>query len=445
MPPRRRLRSDRRVFLLSLAAALPGALAALALAWSFELAPGLRWLITLAVPGLALVAAAAAATSFRRPAQTLSNLLAALRVGDYSIRSRHADPGDPLGLALNEANALSDRLRAARLGGMEAEALLRAVLEEIDVAIIAVDAEERIQFLNRSAEVLLGRPLEEIQETAASEVGIRELLHVETPATIVRTFPGRSGRWDVRVSGFRQDGRPHRLLVLADVSRALRQEEREAWQKLIRVLSHEINNSLTPIKSISRSLLDLLGHEGRDAGDGGENADVADGLEVIAKRAEGLARFMTSYARLARLPPPTLQAVRLEPLVQRVARLEEGRVVVRPGPDLILRADPDQLDQLLINLIRNGIEAAGPNAASVEVGWESTNGEAIVWVRDEGPGVASTDNLFVPFFTTKAGGSGIGLVLSRQIAEAHGGTVTLRNRDDARGAEARLTLPLRRR
>jgi len=440
-PPSRRLRTDRRVFLLALVAGLPGTLVAISLIWFFELPQGLRWFSTVGLPLLTISAAAATERTFRRPAQTLANVLAAMRVGDFSIRSRAAHPDDPLGLALIEANALADRLRAARLGGMEAAALLRAVLEEIEVAIIAVDSHDRIQFLNRSAEELLGRTLAKSEGLAAAEAGIQELLNAEVPATISRAFPGGSGRWDVRVSTFRQDGRPHRLLVLSDVSRALRQEERMAWQKLIRVLSHEINNSLTPIKSISRSLLDLLD---RDTAEEGENRDLSDGLEVIANRAEALFRFMTAYARLARLPPPRLKPVRLQELIERTARLENRReIIVHRGPDFTVEADPDQLDQLLINLIRNAVEASQETGGEVEVGWEKDDGQAVIWIRDRGPGISSTNNLFVPFFTTKAGGSGIGLALSRQIVEAHDGTILLQNREDGGGAEARINLPLR--
>ena len=146
------------------------------------------------------------------------------------------------------------------------------------------------------------------------------------------------------------------------------------------------------------------------------------GLEVISSRADSLARFIESYSKLARLPQPRFEPLNIGELVQRVATLETRLPVkVLAGPDIVVRADSVQLEQLLINLIRNAVDASLETNGAVEVGWARQNGQVIVCVKDEGLGLANTANLFVPFFTTKASGSGIGLVLSRQIAEAHGG------------------------
>ena len=223
-------------------------------------------------------------------------------------------------------------------------------------------------------------------------------------------------------------------------SRALSAEERQAWRRLIRVLSHELNNSLAPIKSIADSLLALIGKEGGPSTDQGE--DLRKGLGVIASRSESLSRLMGAYARLARMPPPRLEPVAVQDWVRRVVALETRRAVaVRAGPSIEIQADGGQLDQLLINLVRNAVDATLDGSGSVEVGWEAHNGRLEVWVRDEGPGLADTGNLFVPFYTTKPAGSGIGLALPRQIAEAHGGALTRANRTRARGCEARLSLP----
>ena len=170
------------------------------------------------------------------------------------------------------------------------------------------------------------------------------------------------------------------------------------------------------------------------------------GLGVIGSRSESLSRFMDGYARLARLPPPRFTEVEVGTLVRRVAGLETRlSVAVLPGPEAIMKADADQLEQLLINLVRNGVDAALETGGGVRVGWRRTNGAPAaleVFVEDDGPGIPNTSNLFVPFFTTKQDGSGIGLVLSRQIAEAHGGTLILQNREPEAGCRARLRLPL---
>jgi len=435
-------RSDTQVLLLALAAGLPGTAAALALAWTLPAVPSLaRWTITLFVPVLWIGFAEAVRRRFARPLQTLANLIASLRVGDFSARARVFNPEDPLGLASLELNLLTDQMRHVRLGEMEAAALLRAVLSNLDVVVIALDHRERIQFANRAAEALLGVPADALAGAAAREMALEGLLDVETPATVERTFPGGSGRWDLRRASFRQDGVPHQLLVLSDVGRVLRQEEREAWRRLIRVLSHEINNSLAPIQSISHSLLSLLE---RDPAPPDRDEDLEQGLAVVASRAEALGRFMSSYARLARLPPPRKRPVDVHEIMQRAVRLERrGAIRLVDGPPVTVSADPDQLDQVLINLLANAAEAAAETGGGVEAGWDADGRSVTLWIRDEGPGIANSGNLFVPFFTTKPSGSGIGLVLSRQIAEAHGGTLALSNRDDRPGCEARLVLPIR--
>jgi signal transduction histidine kinase len=276
----------------------------------------------------------------------------------------------------------------------------------------------------------------------AADLGLTDPLLGEAPRVIALDLPGRRGRWEVRRGTFRQGGLPHQLLVLSDVSRALSEEERQAWQRLIRVLSHELNNSLAPIKSIADSLRSLVGQEAPPAD---WREDLRRGLGVIAGRSESLSRLMAAYARLARLPPPQRDAVSVVEWVRRVAALETRRpVTVCGGPDLTIRADGGQLDQLLINLVRNAVDATqdASGDGAVEVGWEVRAAHLDVWVRDDGLGLADTANLFVPFYTTKGDGSGIGLALSRQIAEAHHGTLTLANRSNHRGCEARLSLPI---
>jgi nitrogen fixation/metabolism regulation signal transduction histidine kinase len=375
------------------------------------------------------------------PLQTLANLLAALREDDFSIRGRTANPDDPLGAALIEVNALAETLHRQRLGAVEATALLRTVMEQIDVAVFAFDPAQHLRIANRTGERLMSRTVEQMLGRTAEELGVTDWFG-EAPRVVDLTTPGGSvGRWEVRRTTFRLGGLPHDLLVLSDVSRPLREQERQAWQRLIRVIGHELGNSLAPIKSIAGSLETLVQ---RDPPPPDWRDDMQRGLQVIASRTESLSRFTGAYARLARLPAPRMQPIVLKPFLQRLAGLEARvHVQVRPGPDHTITADPDQLEQLFINLVRNAADASLETGAGlVSIGWRRVKDRIDVWVDDDGPGLSNTANLFVPFFTTKPGGSGIGLVLCRQIAEAHDGSLRLENRADARGCRATLTLPV---
>jgi len=435
-----RLRHDRRVLLLALIAGLPGSLAAIAWLWTSELATPTRITLALLLLGVWIGAATAVRRTVVRPLQTLSNLLNALKHEDYSIDARGAGRDDPLGLVLHEANTLRALLRERRLGAIEATALLRTVMEEIDVAIFAFDQDDSLRLINRAGERLLDRPSARAMGASADTLNLAFCLRGESPRTFDRIFPGAAGRWELRRGEFRQGGTTHRLVVLANLSRALREEERQAWQRLIRVLSHEINNSLTPIASIASTLQALYD---RDPPPPDRDVDVRDGLSIISRRAAALGRFMTSYARLAHLPPPRRERFDVRPWIERIVRLETRREVeLRPGPDLAIDADQDQLEQVLINLLQNAVDASAETNGRVEVGWNTRDGSIEVWVADEGLGIASTANLFVPFFTTKPHGSGIGLALGRQIAEAHEGSLVLENRADGPGCRAILRLPL---
>ncbi|MBA3444272.1 MAG: PAS domain S-box protein [Gemmatimonadales bacterium] len=431
---------ESRVFYGVLGSGLPAVALGCWLLWTTEHPLRVKVTGTMVVAIAWIGGAALLRDKVARPLQTISNLLAALREGDYSIRARGATPDHALGLALLEVNALRETLRSQRLRALEATALLRRVMEEIDVAVFAFDGQHRLRLVNRGGERLLGQPSERLLGRTATELELGECLIGDSPRTLDAVFPGGSGRWEVRCSTFRQDGLPHRLLVLADLSRVLRAEERSAWQRLVRVLGHEINNSLAPIKSLAGSLRSLTERPIRPTD---WEQDLQSGLGVIEGRSEALARFMGAYARLARLPSPTMGTVNVRQWIYQVIALEDrAEIVVVDGPEIQIAADGDQLDQLLINLLRNATDAAMETNGRVSVGWRASNGAVEVCVEDEGPGLPDPGNLFVPFFTTKENGSGIGLVLSRQIAEAHGGSLTLDRREDRSGARARLRLPL---
>jgi C4-dicarboxylate-specific signal transduction histidine kinase len=200
-----------------------------------------------------------------------------------------------------------------------------------------------------------------------------------------------------------------------------------------------MNNSLAPIKSLAGSLEALLRREPRPTD---WQDDARSGLKSIAARADSLSRFMEAYARLARLPPPQKDYLDLGELIRRVVNLEPRLAVnIVRGPETKIMADAAQVEQMLINLLHNAVDAALETGGAVSIGWRLTGDCAEIFVADEGPGIMNPTNLFVPFFTTKPGGSGIGLTLSQQIAEAHGGSLMLGNRRDRQGAEALLRLP----
>lgn len=410
--------------------------------WQQPWPAGLRAFALAALAAWSLYATARMASAVALPLRTLASLLQGLREGNFTARARGAGGGGTLDALSAEYNALAEWLQRQRLTEVEASALLATVIAEMEAAVLAFDSQEILRLANPAAARLFARPVEDLLGRSADDLGCANLLVAREARLASLEFPGASGRWDVRGSSFRQDGRGHHLVVLNDVSRALREEERAAWRRLIRVLSHELNNSLTPITSIANSLAHYVD---RGPIDDGVRADVRRGLGVIEMRADGLNRFLRGYATLARLPAPTLGRVDVAALVDRVVALEaRDNLSVRPGPPCVLRADADQIEQLLINLVRNAVDAVEGPRGRVEIDWgpmpSADTAEIRVW--DNGPGVSSGADLFVPFFTTKPGGTGIGLALCRQIADAHGGQVALENRTDTTGCVARVRLPV---
>jgi PAS domain S-box-containing protein len=429
------VRYERRIVRTALLALAPVALAALVLVFAGDFSAKVKWTVIVAIAAATFIATYVLHEQLVFPLLTISNIITALREEDYSLRARNARRDDALGEVMVEVNALANLMESRKLEAVEAAALLRAVLAQIDAAIYAFDAEDRLQLVNRAGERLLGTPRERLLGRTAAELGVADLLAEDAPSTIDRAFPGGAGRWDVHRSSFRERGTPHRMLVLADITRALREEELDAWRRIVRVLGHELNNSLAPIKSIATSLEQLVAREDLPED---WREDVTRGMRVIGSRTEALTRFTRAYAQLARLPEPRKRDVQVVALVRRVVALETRVPVTVDGAAAVIRADEDQLEQLLINLVKNAADSA---RSSVAIRWSVDGTGLTLQVEDDGAGVSGTANLFVPFFTTKPAGSGIGLFLSRQIAEAHGGSLTLANRPDGHGAVATLTLP----
>jgi len=385
------------------------------------------------------LAASALVDGLVRPMQTLSNVVSSLREGDYSFRARGAGAHDALGELASEINALADLLQKQRVRSLEATALLARILEVMHAPLFAFDRENRLQLVNRAGLKLLDRPSSRCLGRSASELGLDDLLGTQDQS--IHSYGATSARWLLRKASFRQDGAPHTLLVLADVSVPLQEEQQAAWKRLIRVLGHELSNSLAPIKSIAGS---LLARVGTMHGDENTLDDFRRGLGVIESRADALHRFVQSYRQLAQLPPPCIRAVALGPLIERVKLLERRLPVqLTPGPPVMLDADPDQLEQMLINLLVNAVDASLANGSQpVRASWEPADASVHIVIEDHGLGIANPENLFVPFYTTKSTGSGIGLALAQQIARAHGGEISLVNREDGKGARAIIRLPL---
>ena len=437
--PRHRISHEGRLTWLTIGAAAPAVIVALALLWFGDYTPKVQWTLTLLIASCGLGFLVSAREHTVRPLQTMTNLLAALREGDYSIRARGARVDDALGEVLLEINALGETLRTQRLGAFEATALLRTIMAEIDVVIFTFDPDRRLRLVNRAGENLLGRSIDKLLGRKASELNLDVVLDAAEDVPLTLPFSGATGRWGVRKSSFRERGLPHELVVLTDLSKTLREEERNAWQRIVRVLGHELNNSLAPIKSIAGSLETLLR---RDPPPPDWQDDARSGLNVIATRAESLSRFMQAYARLARLPSPQKEMLNVGQLIGRVVGLETRLPVrIAQGPELSIHADAAQLEQLLINLVHNAVDASLETGGGVTISWREISECVEVSIQDEGHGIMNPTNLFVPFFTTKPGGSGIGLALSRQIAEAHGGSLSLANRRARPGCEALLRLP----
>ncbi|HZC43183.1 MAG TPA: ATP-binding protein [Acidobacteriaceae bacterium] len=454
-----RLRFEVRLAALLFALALP-TLAFASVALYFWHASVLVWICVLVVLSLALAwLGSAIFQHIVRPLQTLSNVVAALRENEYSFRAREIGQGDALGDLAAQINELAGDLRVRRHRESETFALLERVVESMELPVFAFNAAAELQLTNPAARKMLQLPANSMLHRSASSLGLTEILDCADNSVVTLTMHGREGRWMVRRSKFYQEGMPHTLLLLSDVSGVLREQERQAWRRLIRVLAHEVNNSLTPIKSIAGSLRSRMMHNfavpppdrmnpAAGATQDMNPVDMEHGLAIIEERAESLNRFLQAYSQLAKLPPPANSVFAATPLLERICHLEtRAQVALEVAENVEIYADAAQLEQALINLVRNAVDAAmqaheDKSAVRVAVICTTESDSTVILVEDNGTGLANPANLFVPLYTTKPGGMGVGLILALQIIEAHGGTLTVANRKDGPGCRAEIRLPI---
>jgi PAS domain S-box-containing protein len=434
------MKFQQKILFLSLVGAAPWILLSAGLLWWHD-HPALTWQTVVVIGGgITLLASAALWSGSLRRLQSVTSLLAGLREGDFSIQgSSEFDREDPMGEVFAEISELARALRQRRLASIESEKLLAKVVGQIEVAVLTFDEKGQLRTINPCGTRLLGKPAADLIGRTALDLGLDQALQAEADKVIRLDLEHQAERLAVRRGVYREEGRQHQLLILTDVSEPLKQEEMQAWKRLIRVIGHEVHNSMTPIKVMVDGL-DMLLRRSPPPEDW--QATSAERLGLVSERIDRLSGFIEMYSSLAKVPKPRLVRLDVGTLVRDVAALED-RVSVRveAGPDSTIQGDRSQLEQVLINLVRNSAEAVEETGGSVWMQWRRNEGKVTIEVVDEGVGIADPVHLFVPSFSTKPQGNGIGLALSRQIVEGHKGTIELTNRLDGPGARASVRLP----
>jgi two-component system, NtrC family, nitrogen regulation sensor histidine kinase NtrY len=432
---------ETRLCMLVLAGGLPSLTAIAVAMFHLPLSPYAKALLLSLLTSILVACAAVVRNRVRFHLLTLVNLTEAVRLGEYMLRGSHASGRDAMGTLVTSINAIAGTLQQQRLETQETRHLLDKVLAEVDVAILAFDESLRLRLANNMALRLLALEEHEAIGKTSGMLGMDFLLSDDdTPIeSFEYDFPGKSGTWRIQRSQHLERGNAFRLLFIVDLRAALRAEELNVWKRLTQVISHEVNNSITPIISLSATVQSLLNEVAIDD-ELAKELNIA--LELIAQRSQHLHYFVRRYAEMARLPAPNKILTDISPLLSRLPTLvSDTRVTLDlPSGPVIAYCDPVQLDLVLVNLMKNAREAM------METGVISVRcrQESAFWqleIRDEGMGVTNPGNLFVPFYSTKKNGNGIGLIVSRQIVESHGGSLGLRNRSDRPGCIAELRLP----
>ncbi len=370
------------------------------------------------------------------PFYSLTSLTEALKMEDYSLRAKSPFEQGIVAKLFNELSSLSQNLQVSKTRYDQQMFLLYGLIEQLESPVLILDQNDQLQHANPAVSHLFSVPWQTLKQKPAQKLGLEKrdrFWHFDDNNPL-----NMGHKWQIRQSEFKENNNNYQLLMLNNISQELQKNEQQAWQNIIRILNHEVRNSLTPISALSQNLLempDLSPEQCQQA------------IKIIDSRSNNLLAFIDSYSDLAKLPEPTLREFDLTELLQGIASLVQ-KVSLNLVEPMIINADEGQLEQVLLNLIKNSKEAqrsTDKTAEEIEVQVVKTELQVIIKVIDQGCGIANSDNLFVPFYTTKETGSGIGLALSRQIINNHQGELTLANRTDLTnlsGAVATITMPM---
>ena len=435
---------DRLVRIALLGASLPTALSIMFIV-SAELSIYLKILLIFLLLVVVSYAAFAIWQQVIFQLRTSTNLVEAMTSGDYGLRANNKGVDGALSDFNQLLNKLAQRLAEQSLITREKQILLTKITDQIDVAVVAVDQERNLTLMNPAAERLFKKRFDELEGWPIKTLGLQNVMTEALNKVTEFEINKDKRKVYVRTDTYFELGEKHHIIFITDIQHLLRDEERLAWQRLLRVLSHEINNSLAPIASISETLTQSFKSEDESkplSQDSREN--LFEGLSVITERAHSLNHFIQDYQKLTRLPLPNKSEFSLRPFMQSICQLFEKSEFNVPDQDMKVFGDPEQLQQVFVNLFKNAQEANLANnqtSSSIKLEWYARSDNVVIEVCDQGTGINNEDNLFVPFYTTKKQGSGIGLTLSRQIALNHGGDLNLMNKLQGPGAQAIFTLP----
>jgi len=428
---------EKRVSNIVLWAILPSYFIAVCLLWYIDTSFYLQSLVTIFLSALIGFSFYRFHYEIKDQFISLANLIEALNVGDFSLRGKAEEGQFGHSDLIRQINKLADSLTAARYDFKESQLLLAKVIKQIKVAIIACDDNDKITMVNPETERLFSLSESKISHKTLAELKLSQLDSLKSNSIENLTIGSRTARWHIFKDGFREQGKQHTLYIFSDLDLLLSQQEQKAWKDLVRVLSHEINNSLAPIISLASTLDKLTNNSEIEDVD---KEDIQSGLKIIQDRATSLKHFIQGYRVLTHMPAPQLQSVDIIPAIKQLVALLKYPIDLVIPEQLVLDVDIAQLEQCLINLLKNADEAGGESSA-IELIIKTRAQQLHIYILDKGPGIQNLDNVFVPLFTTKEKGTGIGLSLCKQIIQGHNGQLQLANRASG-GCQVEIILPL---